>query len=226
MAIMESFDADIHDNSFTNVKYGMRISLGGGNNNVYDNVFDQCSQCEYSSTVHGNGCCPRKRNHVPCINMSLVSTYDEFAPQNWFWGHEYAGNVSRSEPHYNFPTTDHLSFVCFPCPSLHPSYSARFHLQMVCTLTRAPTPPMRPPTGGLAVTTSTTIPSPTPRRASRSQKPTTPPSLVRQNYKESSTPFCATKKVGVPYRFLYIGIRLLFARLPEVQWIEHFVLCG
>ena len=50
MAIMESFDADIHDNTFTNVKYGIRISLGGGNNNVYDNVFDQCSKCEYSST--------------------------------------------------------------------------------------------------------------------------------------------------------------------------------
>ena len=47
MAILESFDADIHDNTFTNVKYGIRISLGGGNNNVYDNVFDQCSACEY-----------------------------------------------------------------------------------------------------------------------------------------------------------------------------------
>ncbi|CAM9969463.1 unnamed protein product, partial [Ascophyllum nodosum] len=33
-----------HDNTFTNVKYGIRISLGGGNNNVYDNVFDECSQ--------------------------------------------------------------------------------------------------------------------------------------------------------------------------------------
>ena len=46
LAILESFDADIHDNTFTNVKYGIRISLGGGNNNVYDNVFDECSQCE------------------------------------------------------------------------------------------------------------------------------------------------------------------------------------
>ena len=64
MAIMESFDADIHDNTFTNVKYGIRISLGGGDNNVYDNVFDQCSKCEYSSTVYGNVVCPRERNHV------------------------------------------------------------------------------------------------------------------------------------------------------------------
>ena len=47
MAIMESFDADIHDNTFSNVKYGIRISVGGGNNNVYDNVFDHCSACEY-----------------------------------------------------------------------------------------------------------------------------------------------------------------------------------
>ncbi|CAM9999901.1 unnamed protein product, partial [Ascophyllum nodosum] len=44
LAILESFDADIHDNTFTNVKYGIRISLGGGNNMVYDNVFDQCSK--------------------------------------------------------------------------------------------------------------------------------------------------------------------------------------
>ena len=53
LAILESFDADIHDNTFTNVKYGIRISLGGGNNNVYDNVFDECSQCESPPIV----CC-------------------------------------------------------------------------------------------------------------------------------------------------------------------------
>ena len=53
LAILESFDADIHGNTFTNVKYGIRISLGGGNNNVYDNVFDECSQCEYPPIVCG-----------------------------------------------------------------------------------------------------------------------------------------------------------------------------
>ena len=51
LAILESFDADIHDNTFTNVKYGIRISLGGGNNMVYDNVFDECSTCEFPSTL-------------------------------------------------------------------------------------------------------------------------------------------------------------------------------
>ena len=47
IAILESFDADIHDNTFSNVNYGIRISLGGGNNMVHDNVFDECSTCEF-----------------------------------------------------------------------------------------------------------------------------------------------------------------------------------
>ena len=47
MAILESFDAEIYDNTFTNVKYGIRISLGGANNYVHDNTFDTCSKCEY-----------------------------------------------------------------------------------------------------------------------------------------------------------------------------------
>lgn len=46
LAILESFDAEIYENSFTNVKYGIRISLGGGNNDVHDNVFDTCSDCK------------------------------------------------------------------------------------------------------------------------------------------------------------------------------------
>ena len=47
MAIMESSDSEIYDNTFTNVKYGIRISVGGSRNDVYSNVFDTCSQCEY-----------------------------------------------------------------------------------------------------------------------------------------------------------------------------------
>lgn len=46
LAILESFDASIYYNTFTNVKYGIRISLGGGNNDVRNNVFDTCSNCE------------------------------------------------------------------------------------------------------------------------------------------------------------------------------------
>lgn len=44
LAILESFDAEIYDNTFTDVKYGIRISLGGGNNFVHDNIFDTCSE--------------------------------------------------------------------------------------------------------------------------------------------------------------------------------------
>ena len=46
MALMESFNADIHDNTFENCKYGIRFSLGAGDNQVYDNTFDTFSQCE------------------------------------------------------------------------------------------------------------------------------------------------------------------------------------
>ena len=51
MVILEYFDAGIHDNTFTNVKYDIRISLGGGNYNVYDNMFDRCSTCDYRARV-------------------------------------------------------------------------------------------------------------------------------------------------------------------------------
>lgn len=46
MAIMESSDSEIYDNTFTNVKYGIRISLGGSHNDVYNNIFDTCSERE------------------------------------------------------------------------------------------------------------------------------------------------------------------------------------
>lgn len=50
LAMLESFDAKIHDNTFTDVKYGIRISLGGANNEVYDNTFENCDTCESSPT--------------------------------------------------------------------------------------------------------------------------------------------------------------------------------
>ena len=46
IAILESFDAEIYLNTFEDVKYGMRISLGGGNNYVHHNEFKKCSKCE------------------------------------------------------------------------------------------------------------------------------------------------------------------------------------
>lgn len=58
IAIMESFDAEIYDNTITNVKYGIRISLGGGNNQIHDNTFDTCSKCEREN---GESC----RDHAP-----------------------------------------------------------------------------------------------------------------------------------------------------------------
>ena len=57
IAILESFDAQIYDNTFEDVKYGVRISLGGGNNYVHDNVFKGCSKCEWSFA--DSLCCKR-----------------------------------------------------------------------------------------------------------------------------------------------------------------------
>lgn len=46
IAIMESMNGEIYDNVIENVKYGLRISLGGSNNYIHDNTFDGCSKCE------------------------------------------------------------------------------------------------------------------------------------------------------------------------------------
>lgn len=46
MALMESMDADIHDNTFEDVKYGIRLSLGCARNKIYRNTFATCSDCE------------------------------------------------------------------------------------------------------------------------------------------------------------------------------------
>ncbi|CAN0103811.1 unnamed protein product, partial [Hapterophycus canaliculatus] len=43
MALMESMDADIHDNTFEDVKYGIRLSLGCARNRIYRNTFASCS---------------------------------------------------------------------------------------------------------------------------------------------------------------------------------------
>lgn len=46
LANLESFDSKVYNNVFENVKYGIRISLGGGNNEVYDNTFKGVNKCE------------------------------------------------------------------------------------------------------------------------------------------------------------------------------------
>lgn len=41
---MESFDADIYDNHIVNCKYGIRLSLGSGDNDITNNTFDEISK--------------------------------------------------------------------------------------------------------------------------------------------------------------------------------------
>lgn len=40
IAVLESFGLDIHDNVITGALYGIRVTLGSADNEVYDNVFE------------------------------------------------------------------------------------------------------------------------------------------------------------------------------------------
>lgn len=46
MVVLESMDADIHDNVFEDVKFGIRLSAGSSGNRIHDNIFNACSSCE------------------------------------------------------------------------------------------------------------------------------------------------------------------------------------
>lgn len=47
IALLESFGAEIYDNTIENCKYGIRLSLGSANNDIHDNTFDASSTCEF-----------------------------------------------------------------------------------------------------------------------------------------------------------------------------------
>lgn len=46
IAMLESFDAKIYRNTINGAKYGIRMSLGSGGNEVYENSFTDISQCK------------------------------------------------------------------------------------------------------------------------------------------------------------------------------------
>ena len=48
LALMESMNADVHDNIMENVMYGVRLSVGSAGNNIYDNTFDSCTDGKHS----------------------------------------------------------------------------------------------------------------------------------------------------------------------------------
>lgn len=61
MAMMESFDAHVYENTFENCKYGIRLSLGCADNLIEDNLFDGFTQCEHLGMVYWYS----KRDHIP-----------------------------------------------------------------------------------------------------------------------------------------------------------------
>ena len=71
MALMESFNADIHDNVFENCKYGIRLSLGSGENQIYDNTFTTFSQC--TPSLRSSFISPRFLDQCSCRNGSVGS---------------------------------------------------------------------------------------------------------------------------------------------------------
>ena len=46
IALLETFSANIYDNVIDGARYGIRMSLGSANNMVYDNTFNDCSDCK------------------------------------------------------------------------------------------------------------------------------------------------------------------------------------
>ncbi|CAN0450719.1 unnamed protein product, partial [Scytosiphon promiscuus] len=44
MAMMESFNADVSDNTFDNNKYGVRLSVGCADNVFKNNIFSDSSE--------------------------------------------------------------------------------------------------------------------------------------------------------------------------------------
>lgn len=60
IAVFESFNANIYDNVIEDVRYGIRISLGGGYNYVHENVFRGCSEGEPLSQ------CPKRMLFREC----------------------------------------------------------------------------------------------------------------------------------------------------------------
>ncbi|CAB1096797.1 MEP24 [Ectocarpus sp. CCAP 1310/34] len=43
MALLESINADIYNNEFSSVKFGIRLSLGSSDNHVHENLFEEGS---------------------------------------------------------------------------------------------------------------------------------------------------------------------------------------
>lgn len=46
IALMESFGNNIHDNDINGAKFGIRMNLGAGDNEVYENTFNDISDGE------------------------------------------------------------------------------------------------------------------------------------------------------------------------------------
>lgn len=49
IAMLEAFSANIYNNMIDGVRYGIRMSLGSANNMVFENTFNDCTDCEFGS---------------------------------------------------------------------------------------------------------------------------------------------------------------------------------
>lgn len=46
IAVMESFDIEVYNNQVSDAKYGIRLTLGAGDNEVRDNTFENINEGE------------------------------------------------------------------------------------------------------------------------------------------------------------------------------------
>ncbi|CAM9371905.1 unnamed protein product [Choristocarpus tenellus] len=74
IAFFESFEGDISNNLIENCKYGIRLSMGAANNNVYQNTFDSCYEYGLYSYMGTNE--PEVENSTgrPYANMFYSNT--------------------------------------------------------------------------------------------------------------------------------------------------------
>lgn len=53
IALLETMNADIYDNTIDGAQFGIRMSLGSAGNYVHDNSFNDCEDCELDCTLRG-----------------------------------------------------------------------------------------------------------------------------------------------------------------------------
>lgn len=72
IGLMESFDNDVHDNFVDGAEYGIRLSLGAGDNKFYDNLLNDISGGEIHEGIASYRECRIIGGYVPVLTFALT----------------------------------------------------------------------------------------------------------------------------------------------------------